>query len=134
MAQAADITLYSDGATALEPHVFKPQSVTPQSATFIDRSGQSSAGHPTFILGLNTRKSGRSTDHVTERLNFPIERQVGDPAYGQYEVVGVARAKIEYILPDTMTAAEKEDFFNLVDQGNGHAVTKLYVTDQEPVW
>jgi len=134
MAQAADITLYSDGATALEPHVFNPQSVSPQSATFIDRSGQSSAGNPTFVLALQGSKPSRKTDHANFRLNFPIERQVGDPAYGQYEVAGVARAKIELIEPDIMTAAEKEDFYNLVDQLMGHAVTKKYVTDQEPVW
>jgi len=134
MAAAADLVIYSDSGETLEPHTYSPRSVNPQSVTLVNAEGNSSAGNRTLVAGFDQAKANRKTDRVTFRFEFPIERQVGDPAYSQYEVKDVARAKVEFILPDSMTSAEREDFYHLVHNGQGLTALKEYVTLLSPIW
>lgn len=133
MSQVTAITIDSS-ALGAEQHIFAPRSVSAGSAIFVNSEGNTSAGNKTLSLGFSPSKAKRKTDRVTLDLAFPLERQVGEPTYNQYEVEDVARAQFVGVMPTSMTTAEREDFAYLVANAIMDGTFFGYMTDLDPAW
>jgi len=132
MANATTLTLHSDAAETV-PAVYNPIRVSPQRTDYINRSANTAAGDSLASLGLDVGK-GRKTNHVPVSLSMPIEIQVGDPTYNQFEVKDIARFEGRYILPQTMTTSQREKFAHLVRTFIDDAIVLAAVKDQEAPW
>lgn len=132
MTAPADITLYDDNAD-LSSVVFNPRSASAKESVFVAPVGNIAAGDKKVILGLDAATSKRKTTHISERIEFPLERSVGDPAWGNYEVKDVARIEVRAILPNSMTPAERTEFKNLFRSLQQHATLAKYFDSLEPV-
>ncbi len=132
MAQVATISLTrSDGTTIDE---FKPRSVSPKETILVNDRGSISQANPRLTLSFDGSKSSRKTDHANFRLNYPLERSVGDPSFNNSEVKDTAIAKVDFILPITMTSTERADLLALMQDLLSEALAEAYVKDLEPVW
>lgn len=127
MPTAANIVLADSTPTN---HTFQPVLVTPASSVFIDRSSNIAEGNATIILGFSLATSKRKTDRVDVRFNYPIERQVD----GVWVVSDVARYIGQWIIPTSMTQAERDHFEAYVDNLVGHSSVEGYVADRNPFW
>lgn len=131
MPTATDIIL-NDGQATPVAHTFTPQSVTPQRAVLVDRagSGTTSAGHYELILSFSKAGNGRTTNRVGVRVNLPIEQTVD----GRAEIAFTARFNGEFILPDDMTEAERDDIMAFVANAMAHADISDYVEELDPLY
>lgn len=125
MPAAANIVL-ADATPA--NHTFAPVSVSDGVAVHEDRDSTTSAGWKTLYLKLKRAVSGRATNRVEVRLNVPYEQTIE----GVVSIRSTARHVGETILPDDMTASERNHFATLLANAYANAVIKGYAKDLDP--
>jgi len=85
------------------------------------------------VLNFNGSKRGRKTDHVNFRFNLPLSRAVGDPSFLNFEVKDTAIAKVEVVLPISMTATERADLGAQLSDLVSDAICQAYISDLDPM-
>lgn len=122
----------NDGAGTPVAQTFAPLSSTVNQTILVNRIGNTAAGHRTLILGYDAAKASRSTHRVSVRLNYPVE--VLDSTTGQYKVTHTGRFSGDFVIPDQMTALERDHLAALVKNAIAHAVVNGYVSDLDPMY
>lgn len=124
MATPANVVL-NDGTN---DHTFKPVSVGNGRAVLVAREGVSSVGDPRMILDFSEAYSGRKTDKFAFRVNQPLEVTID----GVTTVKSTPLFAGNVVLPDDMTAAERDVFTAMCKALVAHAVWLAYSKDRDP--
>lgn len=131
MPALASITI-NDGASTPEAQVFAPLSSTVNQTVLVNRVGNTASGNRTLLLSYDPAKASRPTHRVNIRLNYPVE--VLDSTTGQYKVTHVGRFSCDVIIPDQMTALERDHMAAFLKNAVSHAVINGYVSDLDPMY
>jgi hypothetical protein len=129
MPSASTVSIYDGQATPVS-HDFVPLSVTPSRTVLVNRESDTSAGQMQLIVGLDPAKSGRKTNRVNIRFNFPVEHTVDEVV----QVAYTARFSGDFVLPEEMTQAQLDDFAAYCKNALADAVINGYLSDLDPMW
>lgn len=127
MGQAAAITI-NDGVATPVAHTFNPESITPAVSSFADRT----SGVSVLFPRLGVSNSFAQAQGSVNKSKFTVELPVGATVNGVLTVVRTLRAKVEYILPDGCTDAERKDLHAYVTNGLAHAAIRGSMRDLDP--
>lgn len=131
MPAVAAVTI-NDGATTPVAQTFSPVSASIGQTTLVNRVGNTAAGNRTLILGYDPAKGNRPTHRVNVRLNYPVE--VLNTTTGVYEVAYTGRISCDIVIPDQMTALERDHMAAFAKNALAHAVINGYVSDLDPMY
>lgn len=129
MANAATITI-NDGAATPVAVNFQPESVTSESASFVDRLSGVAIGFRRLVLN---NKFAKGTSKVN-RARFAVEYPVTAVVDGVTQVAYTLRGTVELILPDQSTDAERKNLFAFVQNGIANTLVRGSLRDLDPVW
>lgn len=129
MAQAAAITLADGQATPVNV-TFNPESVTPDSSVFVDRS----SGVAAFFRRLTCKYSPATSNRKTVRTSYDVAVPVTATVDGVTQVVRTLRAKVEIILPDGTTDAERKDLYAFTYNGLNNSLIRGNLRDHDPLY
>jgi len=110
MPQIADLVI--PVVTGTPGYTFEPKQANPANSVWKSTDAVISASAQTLIMGFDSAKSNRATDKITMRYDYPLVRTVDTIS----SVSDTARIKVDVILPETMTAAEKLEFWTNFEQ------------------
>lgn len=105
---SAPVVVYDGKATPVA-QTFHPERVAPELSTFVERTSGVSAGYKRISIGFSPASTKRPTNRIDVSFDFPVLGTTN----GVSTVAYVARFKGYFVIPDTMTAAERKDFFAL---------------------
>lgn len=111
-------------------HTFAPMTVNGGAAVFEDRDSNTSAGFKQLLLSMSRATASRPTNRVNIRLNVPYEQLVD----GAYTIRSIARLSADVVLPDDMSATERDHFAALCKNAFAHATIVGYVGDLDVVY
>jgi hypothetical protein len=129
MPSASTIALF-DGAATPVSHDFEPLSITPGKSVLVNRESTTSAGQLQLIIGVDPAKSGRSTNRVNVRFNYPVEQTVD----GITSVAYTARCSLDVVLPEQMTQAQRDDVGAYIKNALADTVVNALITDLDPMY
>lgn len=128
MAQAASITLADGQATPVNV-TFNPESVTPALSVFADRTAGTSSGFRR--LKIRNKFAG---PNGANRAQFDVEYPVLEVVSGVSVLTRTLRAKIELILPDGCTDAERKNLYAFVRNGLANTLIQGAMRDYDPLY
>jgi hypothetical protein len=128
MATASDLTLSTDGDTGTS--VFKPLSKQNGIVEYIARDDDLSAASRRLRTQYREHNTTRMTDRFSVSLTMPLKR--GDGSEIPYTAVDVARFNGEWVLPNSMSAAEREELGYMLRDLLGEAALKAAYEDLDP--
>lgn len=131
MPQVASINI-NDGAVTPVAHTFSPLSCTPGNTVLVAREGNTSAGNLSLIATYDAAKTGRKTHRVSIRFNMPVEAL--NSTTGLYEVVDVGRFSADVVIPDSFTAANRDDLAAFIKNALANSVINGYISDLDPMY
>lgn len=129
MAQASAITI-NDGQATPVATTFNPVAVTPALSSFADRSAGIALGFRQLQV-RNTFASGKST---VNRSRFDVAIPVTQTVNGVTTVAYTLRAKVEFILPDGSTDANRKDLYAFVSNGLTNTLIRGAMRDLDPLY
>lgn len=129
MAQAAAITV-NDGQATPVAVTFSPEQVTPLLSTFADRASGISSGFRRLKI-RSTFASGKST---VNRCVYEVEYPILSTVNGVSTVAYTLRGKVECILPDASTDAERKNLYAFVKNGLANALIQGALRDVDPLY
>lgn len=129
MAQASAIVI-NDGQATPVATTFSPESVTPALSSFADRlSGIAMLFRKVSIS--TTFAKGKST---VNKARMDITIPVGVTVNGQQAVARILRAKVELILPDGSTDAERKDLYAFTRNALANTLVQGAMRDLDPLY
>lgn len=131
MPSASTITL-ADGQATPVNHDFAPLSVTPRNVTLVNRDATTSGGQMKLIAEFDPAKPSRKTDRVKFRFNMPVEATDSDT--GRTYVAYTARFSCDVVLPEEMTASERDDMAAFIKNAVSDTVLNGYISDLDPMY
>jgi len=136
MAQASIITLNGEINAIAYPVAFSPRSASPSSTRLVAYDeGSTNRANPWIELKFLASTSRRKSTHVIARLGVPIERFIGDPTFGNKEVVGEFLFDGgKQIIPDIATEDERLHFTALVASLMGNGLFLKYARYYDPMY
>ncbi len=129
MPSAQTITL-ADGQATPVNHQFRPVSVERGQTLLVNEESASSAGQMNLILSYDRRKPSRPTDRIRVQLNIPIEQTVD----GVVKVAHTARFDGSFVLPEELTAAQRDDLAAFARNALSDAIIAGYVENLDPMY
>lgn len=130
MPAATSISANDSGAVA---HVFVPVSVTPQLSLFRNTATAAmSASEENIGLSLSRASANRPTNKVKITINIPHESLA--PNGIDYVVRDTFRFVGEWVIPDLMSTAERNDAETIVRNVLNVTALKNYIKDLEAYW
>lgn len=129
MAAATSIVL-ADGQTTPVNVTFAVDNVAPGVAKFSDRS----TGIAAFFRRLTVAYSGASSQRKTARASYDVAMPVTASVNGVTMVVRTLRAKVEFIIPDESTDAERKDLHAFVANGLANSLIRGNLRDLDPIY
>lgn len=128
MPEVTSITLTDKDSASV---VFTPIDVSPEHSLFTN-AGTIAAGDRELILGWSPKSTKRPTDRINARLNYPVEVTSTDT--GRVSVDDVMRFTSNFVVPEGVTSAEREDFAVLCGEFVTHAILQGYIKDRDPCY
>lgn len=120
----------NDGSATPVAIVYSVEKLSSELTVLVDRRKASRETQPTVTIAFDRASANRKTFKVKHSVAFPIVRTVN----GVDLVSDVARANVEYILPQSMTAQERKDLNALIANSQAHAMLKAGVLDLDPLY
>jgi len=120
----------NNGAATPVAKSFAPERVSPGTSVFTERSAAVSAGFYKLSIGYSEASSKRPTSRVDVALDLPVLQTIN----GVSTVAYVGRFKGYFVIPDTMTAAERADLHAFVANALDVAAVKAVVKDLDPMY
>lgn len=99
-------------------------------SVFADRSSGISLAFRTLKLSSSPATPQRASDRCTFWVDLPITQTVS----GVTTLVGTCRAKVEVVMPNVATAANRADLFAFLSNGLNHALIKGAIKDLDPLY
>lgn len=130
MPQIIGALTINDGAATPVAKTFSPERVAPELSSFTERTATSSAGFVRLGVNYSPASSKRNTNRVDLSLDLPVLQTVN----GVSTVAYVGRFKGYFVIPDTMTAAERADLHAYVANALDNASIKAVVKDLDPMY
>lgn len=130
MSQVTGALSINNGAASPVAKSFAPESVTPARSVFTERSAASSNGFIRLGVGFDPASSKRATNRISIDLAMPVIESVS----GQNQVTRIGRFSGQFIVPDTMTAAERADLHAFAANALNVALIKAVVKDLDPMY
>lgn len=130
MSQITGPLSINNGAATPVAKSFAPERVAPDNSVFTERSAAVSAGFYRLGVRYSPASSKRSTNRVDIDMDLPVLSTVN----GVSTVAYVGRFKGYFVIPDTMTAAERADLHAFVANGLNVAAVKAVVKDLDPLY
>lgn len=130
MSQVTGALSINNGAATPVAKSFAPESVTPARSVFTERSAASSNGFIRLGVGFDPASSKRATNRISVDLAMPIIESVS----GQNQVTRIGRFSGQFIIPDTMTNAERADLYAYATGAFSTALIKAVVKDLDPMY
>lgn len=130
MAQITGPLSINNGAGTPVAKSFAPERVAPELSTFTERTSGVSAGFPRLSVGFSPASSKRATNRVDIRLDLPVLHTVANVSTVAY----VGRFQGYFVIPDTMTAAERADLRAFVANALDNALVVGVVKDLDPMY
>lgn len=110
---------------------YVPQQVGNGEATLVDKTTSSIiGGQSTLVLTFSPISSKRKTDRTGVRLNLPKVSSLG----GVDSVDSTARFIGDFVVPETWTVLERNNFATLAGNAVKHALIQGYVKDRDPLY
>jgi hypothetical protein len=109
---------------------FAPERVAPDNSVFTERSAAVSAGFYKLAVRYSAASSQRNTNRVDVDMDLPVLSTVN----GVSTVAYVGRFKGYFVIPDTMTAAERADLHAFVANGLANSQIKAVIKDLDPLY
>ena len=103
MSQITGPISINNGAATPVAKSFAPERVAPELSTFTERTAASSAGFLRLGVSYSAASAKRNTNRVDIAFDMPVLQTVGTVSTVAY----VGRFKGYFVIPDTMTAAER---------------------------
>lgn len=129
MAQAAAVVI-NDGQATPVATTFNPAEVTPANSIFEDRSAGMSLGFRTMRVTYSRPTNTRPTTRASLEVVTPVTQLVG----GVTSVAFTGRAKLEFILPNGMTDAQRKDLYAFVVNALSNTLVRGALRDLDPLY
>jgi hypothetical protein len=120
----------NNGAATPVAKSFAPERVAPEQSVFTERTPAVSAGFTRLALAFSAASSKRSTNRVDIELDLPVLQTVN----GVNSVAYVGRFKGYFVIPDTMTAAERADLAAYVANALDQTAVRGLIKDLDPMY
>lgn len=130
MSQVTGPLSINNGAGTPVAKSFAPEQVAPGSSTFTERTATSSSGFIRLGVGFSPANSQRPTTRVDLSLDLPIQQTVNGITSTAY----TGRFKGYFVIPDSMTAAERADLAAFVANALDNAQIRAVVKDLDPLY
>nr|UUW21387.1 MAG: hypothetical protein [Sanya fiers-like virus 43] len=130
MSQISGALSINNGAATPVAKTFSPERVSPDLSTFTERTAASSAGFIRLGIGYSPASSKRATNRIDISLDLPVLQTVN----GISSVAYVGRFKGYFVIPDTMTAAERADLAAFVANALDVTQVRAIVKDLDPMY
>lgn len=130
MSQVSGPLTINDGAATPVAKTFSPERVEPSMSTFTERTAPASAGFIRLGIGLDPASSKRATNRIDVSLDYPVLQTVN----GVSQVAYVGRFKGYFVVPDTMTAAERANLAAFVANALDNTQVRAVVKDLDPLY
>jgi len=130
MSQVTGALSINNGAATPVAKSFAPERVAPESSVFTERSAAASAGFYKLSIGYSPASSKRATNRVDISLSLPVLQTIN----GVSTVAYVGRFTGTFVIPDTMTAAERADLHAFVANALDVTQIKAVVKDLDPLY
>jgi len=130
MSQITGPLSINNGAATPVAKSFAPERVSPDLSTFTERTAAVSAGFSRLSVGYSPASSKRTTNRVDVKLDFPVLSTVN----GVSTVAYVGRFSGYFVIPDTMTAAERADLRAFVANALDNTAVMGVVKDLDPLY
>lgn len=130
MSQITGPLSINNGAATPVAKSFAPERVAPDNSVFTERSAAVSAGFYKLAVRYSAASSQRNTNRVDVDMDLPVLSTVN----GVSTVAYVGRFKGYFVIPDTMTAAERADLHAFVANGLANSQIKAVIKDLDPLY
>lgn len=130
MSQVTGALSINNGAATPVAKTFAPESVSPSRSVFTERSAASSNGFIRLAVGFDPATSKRATNRITFDLAMPVIETIS----GQNQVTRIGRASVTFVVPDTMTNAERADLHAYVANALQNTQVRAIVRDLDPLY
>lgn len=130
MSQITGPITINDGSATPVATVFSPERVSPEQATFTERSAGSSAGFVRLGVQFSPASSKRATNRIDLSLDLPVLQTIG----GVSSVAYIGRFKGYFIVPDTMTVDERANLHAFVANALNDVQVRSVIRDLDPMY
>lgn len=130
MSQITGPLSINDGAATPVAKSFAPERVAPEASVFTERTAAVSAGFYKLAVRFSAASQRRNTNRVDIDLDLPVLQSIN----GINTVAYVGRFKGYFVIPDTMTAAERANLHAFVANALDVAAVKAVVKDLDPMY
>jgi len=130
MSQVTGPLTINNGAATPVAKSFAPERVASDLSVFSERSAAVSAGFARLNVGFSSASASRPTNRVDLELALPTLQTIN----GVSSVAYTGRFKGYFVLPDTMTAAERADLHAYVANALDITLVKAVVKDLDPMY
>jgi hypothetical protein len=96
----------------------------------VNHDATTSAGQMQLIAGISPASAARQTDKVNVRFNMPLEHTVD----GIVKVSSTARAKLEVVVPDEWSQANRDDLAAFVVNTLADLNIRGLIEDLDPLF
>lgn len=130
MSQVSGPLSINNGAATPVAKSFAPERVDPALSTFTERTAGVSAGFVRLGVGFSPASAKRSTNRIEVSLDLPVLNTNN----GVSTVAYVGRFKGYFVVPDTMTAAERADLVAYVANALDNSLVRGVIKDLDPLY
>lgn len=130
MSQVTGALSINNGAATPVAKSFAPEQVSPALATFTERTATASAGYMRLSVSLSPANGKRTTNRVNVDFDLPVLSTVN----GISTVAYVGRFKGYFVIPDSMTAAERADLAAFVANALDNTQIRAIIKDLDPLY
>lgn len=120
----------NNGAATPVATTFSPERVSSDLTSFTERSAASSAGFLRLSVGYSAASAKRPTNRVDISFDYPVLQTVS----GVTTVAYIGRFKGYFVIPDTMSAAERANLAAFVANAMDVASIRAVVKDLDPLY
>lgn len=129
MPQAANLTI-ADGQTTPVNHIFAVEQATPALSSFADRSAGTAIGFRRIKLSSKFATSKSPVNRTRMTVECPVLSTVN----GVSTLAYVARANLEFILPDATTDLDRKNIYAFVKNAIGNSSIQSALRDLDPMY
>lgn len=130
MSQVTGALSINNGAATPIAKSFAPEAISPGHSTFTERSAASSAGFIRLSIGTSMASAKRATNRIDVSLAMPVVEIVN----GVNTVTRIGRFVGYFVVPDTMTSAERADLAAYVANALDNAQIRAVIKDLDPLY
>lgn len=130
MSQVTGPLSINDGAATPVARSFAPVAVAPASTVFAEKTSASSAGYKKLTIGCSMANGSRPTNRIDVSFDMPVVELVN----GVSAVTRTGRFKGYFVIPDTMTSAERADLAAFVANSLDNTQVRAVIKDLDPLY